>query len=89
MAYRICFNCEHWNKPHSWDQNSGFRSCLKIPHKDSVSYWEDEEPYDYKISEEYLAVASDSSGYGASIQTRGNFGCVLFEAIRPDVKENE
>jgi hypothetical protein len=75
----ICSNCIHWSSPEKHWANAGFGECSKIPHRETVGEWQEKEPFDWIVPEHIFAIAQDASGYSASLGTRPNFGCILWE----------
>jgi len=73
-----CKDCKHWkpsDDPHYLGDDAPHRTCDRI----ILAGWfgdEHEQPAP-------LAFTQDGSGYKAVLWTAPDFGCVLFEALRP------
>lgn len=100
MSVERCSTCRHWDtdmedgqpvyypKAEQEAHNYGVRvplpgewgDCQRIRHR--ADEYEDDQP-----GPDDLAFLSDGSGYFASISTRAEFGCVLWEPKEPTTSE--
>jgi len=71
MSMGECKECVWWSKDdiHNSEESSGRNVCDAIPHI-----------YGEGTTDDSLAVASDTEGYHAHLETRPEFGCVLFKS---------
>lgn len=88
---KLCGNCRHWGKPD--EAVFEFRTCVMVVHdanRDAAEY-KSQAPFTDAWSElediagiqayraAHKAVVADGSGFQASLHTREDFGCVLWE----------
>lgn len=85
-----CELCRHWAPPGDrWDK--GFGTCTAVKHGEEVRnepfggssrYAEDDwREKEAQAMERCKAYVEDASSYAASLYTKPDFGCVLFERL--------
>lgn len=78
-----CDACKFWRKPdgHEWEPvRQAFGRCDRTPHVEDMTTWDDDN--NRVILPEYsdrTAAASDASGYAASLLTKAEHYCAMFQ----------
>lgn len=77
-----CGQCKFWGNADETARNETFRQCQAVEHdrRDKTNeggYNDESEKAEYRAA--HKAVVLDGSGYMASLMTREDFACVLFE----------
>lgn len=67
-----CATCKHWAFP-AWDKDDTFGLCQAMP--DDKTGWEESDS---------LAQTFASNDIGSGLQTKAEFGCVLWASKEPE-----
>lgn len=90
-----CDQCQHWKAPeHDFDE--GFGKCGAVEQRETIKDrpfvgegkrrrdefhdWDEVERLEVEAMEAAKARVVDGSAYYAALETRADFGCVLFKA---------